>query len=527
MGFRAGMDKNQEILAISRLVFELSQIGETDLDDTLSRLFDLLRSLPGIRVLPRSMIMLRNRRGQPIQIAQHGLPPVWANADQARQRTSVTIAPETAAYLATPASLQPPLLVAELAPDAPCFVLPLNGESYTAGRLIIFIEPDWQPDAVEFEFMTDLARAISMLVSRCLINETLRVREVELEDARTDAIRRLGTASEYRDNETGMHIMRMTHFATAIAKALGLPPETRELLSICAPMHDVGKIGIPDAILLKPGRLSADEYEVMKTHTDIGKRLLNGEDTLIQTAQDIAACHHEHWDGNGYPHGLAGEAIPLLARICAVSDVFDALTSIRPYKEPWPFEEAVAWVRANSGSHFDPAVVAAFDQALPEIMRIRQLYRDDIIDPNQMLDFPETLYRDSKWVHWDDSLRVGIDVIDEHHRYLFDLTNDLFEVVSTKQSSREVARVLKALDQYVEIHFRAEERMMEHYGYGGLQQQQTQHGEFEERLGEFYEELHNNPLTAPFDILVYLRSWLVGHILNEDAQLRELLVSAV
>lgn len=520
------MDKDQEILAISRLVFELTKIGDADLDKMLARLFDLLQTLPGILVQPRSLILLQTSRRALIQVAQHGLPPAWAQSEMTIPPAGPVAAEEAEAFLATPASLDPPLVLPGLAADAPCFVLPLNEGEHVAGRALLFIDPAWQPDAVEFEFMSDLAKALSVLVSRCVINETLRVREVELEDARTDAIRRLGTASEYRDNETGMHIMRMTHFATAIAKAMGLPAETRELLAICAPMHDVGKIGIPDAILLKPGRLSSDEFEVMKSHTDIGKRLLTGEDSLIQAARDIAASHHERWDGTGYPDGLAGEAIPLLARICAVSDVFDALTSVRPYKRPWPLDEAVAWVRENSGTHFDPAVVAAFDLALPEIMRIRELYRDDIIDPNQVLNFPETVYSSADWVRWEDSLSVGIDVIDEHHRYLFDLANDLFEVVSNKRGAREVARVLKALDQYVQVHFRAEERMMDHYGYRALQHQQHQHGQFEERLREFYNELHSNPLTAQFEVLVYLRSWLVKHIVHEDAHLRELVTSA-
>ena len=139
-----------------------------------------------------------------------------------------------------------------------------------------------------------------------------------------------------------------------------------------------------------------------------------------------------------------------------------------------------------------------------------------------MLSFPETVYSSAHWVEWDDSLRVGIDVIDEHHRYLFDLSNDLFEVISSKRGARDVARVLKSLDQYVQVHFRAEERMMEHYGFGALERQQHQHGQFEERLREFFDELHNNPLTARFDMLVYLRNWLVRHIVHEDSQLREL-----
>jgi hemerythrin-like metal-binding protein len=519
------MNKDQEILAISRLVFELTRMIDVDLDKMLTRLHDLLLTLPGILVKPQSLILLANSRGNLVQIAQYGLQPIWLQENMVAT-AALPGKRQTHAYTSTLATHNPPLSLSGIAPDAPCFVLPLDQEGKTLGEAIIFIDQAWQPDAVEIEFMSDLGKALSILISRCAINETLRVREVELEHARTDAIRRLGTASEYRDNETGMHVMRMTHFATAIAKAMGLPAETRELLAICAPMHDVGKIGIPDAILLKPGLLSVEEFDVMKTHTDIGKRLLMGDDQLIVTARQIACHHHEHWDGKGYPDGLSGEDIPLLARICSVSDVFDALTSIRPYKHPWPVDQAIDWVRNNAGSQFDPAVVAAFNQALPEILRIRELYRDDIIDPNQILDFPEVSYHATDWVHWDDELSVGIDVIDEHHRYLFDLTNDLFNVVSEKRGAQEVARVLKALDQYVQVHFRAEERMMAHYGYHSLDRQQLQHGRFEAQLRGFYEELHNSPLTAQFDVLVYLRQWLIHHIREEDAQLRELVSKA-
>jgi len=517
------MDKDQEILAISRLVFELTKLGgaDVDLDHMQAKLFELLISLPGIRVEARSAILLNNSRGGLTQVAQFGLPPIWESSALSLADPYLGMADAGQAFIAPASSIHPYQATATDA-DAACFVLPLVSQGKPLGRVLLFVDPAWQADAVETEFMSDLAGALSVLVSRCIINETLRVREVELEAARTDAIRRLGTASEYRDNETGMHIMRMTHFSTSIAKAMGLPQEMRDLLSICAPMHDVGKIGIPDAILLKPGRLSPDEYEIMKTHTEIGSRLLTGADNLILTAKEIAASHHEHWDGGGYPDGLKGEEIPLLARICAVADVFDALTSARPYKNPWPVHEAVDWVRQQAGTHFDPQVVAAFEVAMPEILRIRQLYRDDIIDPNQVLELPPPACSQSDWVRWDDSLSIGIDVIDEHHRYLFDLTNDLFEIVAHKRGASEVARVLKALSHYAQVHFRAEERMMEHYAYGEIDLQQEQHHDFEARLQMFYDELHDNPLTAQFEVLIYLRHWLVRHIVHEDAKLYEL-----
>jgi hemerythrin-like metal-binding protein len=518
------MNENQHILAVSRLVFELTKVGNanTDLDELQARLFDLLRSLPSIRVIPKSAILLLNSRKHLIQVAQFGLPPAWVHQTQRGHAAHTDIRQDEQAYISSPAAHLPALSLDGVDDDAPCFVLPLRDASQPLGRMLLFFEANWRPDPVEIEFMSDLARSLSMLVSRCLINETLCVREVELEDARTDAIHRLGTAAEYRDNETGLHVMRMTHYASSIAKAMGRSTEEREVLAICAPMHDVGKIGISDAILLKPGRLTGDEFEVMKTHTDIGMRLLIGEDSLMTAARDIAASHHERWDGMGYPCGLAGEEIPILGRICAIADVFDALTSARPYKLPWPMEDAIEWVHQQSGTHFDPAVVAAFDRALPDIFRIRELYRDDIINPNQVLNLPETVHRASAWVQWDDDLSVGIDVIDEHHRYLFDLTNDLYDVVANKLGAREVARILKALGQYAKVHFRAEERMMLHYGYAALAQQENQHRRFEEKLGEFSAELHDTPLTARFDILIYLRDWLIQHIVHEDAKLKML-----
>jgi hemerythrin-like metal-binding protein len=515
------MEKGQRILEISRLVFELTMVGSagSDLDDVLARLFEVLRTLPELRVRPKGAVLLFNPRQALVQVAQHGLP--LTSRTEALAAVLDGIAPEYrpqayATGLAAERGLHPG------EGDERFVVLPLAEDERPLGQALIFIESDWRIDTTELEFMTDLGRALSGLVMRSLVNETLRVRELELEDARTDAIRRLGAASEYRDNETGMHVMRMTHIAVAIGKALGLTAEQREVLSITAPMHDVGKIGIADAILLKPGRLTPDEFAVMQTHTEIGGRILKGEDALIVAARDIALCHHEHWDGSGYPHRMRGEEIPILARICALADVLDALTSARPYKDPWPFPQAVAWIHAESGRQFDPAVVAAFDRALPEIMRIRELYRDDIIDPNQVVELPEIRTAGTRWVAWDDSLSVGIDVIDAHHRFLVDLLNDLHEVVTGKQGAREVGRVLKALEKYSHVHFRAEERMMDSHAFPGLARQRDQHHRFENRLREFYAELHVNPLTAPLDMLHFLRDWLIHHIRQEDAQLRSL-----
>jgi hemerythrin-like metal-binding protein len=516
------MNKEEELWGIRKRLFELSVTCTTasDLDMLLERLFAILRDHHELPLEPRGAVVLLNPRGRYFQVAQFGMEPPWKS--DLRWDSGVFASTDI-----TQGSLVETVPFYSGEADQHevrqrLFLLPLCIDNQGIGYMVLFVSPDYQLLPSHLDFMNDLACTLSGLVHRALTNETLRIRELELEEARADAIRNLGVASEYRDNETGWHIMRMTNFAQAIAKAMGLPQDQRELLYAAAPMHDVGKIGISDAVLLKPGKLTADEFEIMKTHTNIGVSILTGNDALIAAARDIAGSHHERWDGTGYPQGLAGEQIPILARICSVADVFDALTSVRPYKKAWTVEAATAWVISESGKYFDPAIVAAFELAMPEILRVRELYRDNIIDPRQVLRLPLVETRENAWAPWDDSLSVGIDVIDEHHRYLFDLINDLYDVVINKLGARDVARLIKALDAYAKVHFRAEEQMMAHYGYEGIHRQEHQHHAFEAKIREFYEELHANPLVAQFDVLSYLRDWLVKHILVEDIQLRSL-----
>lgn len=511
------------MLVISKLVFELTTAGHAtlDLDVLLERLFAVLNGYHDLQLEPRSAILLLNPHGHYLQVAQFGLKPAWETKirwDSAALSDPVVASHCRIQYIQLPDS------AGEDNPGVPArtVLLPLHIEDEGIGYAVMFTRPTYEMTEIHLEFMDSLARALSGFVQRTLTNETLRIREFELEEARSDVLRNLGVASEYRDNETGWHIMRVTNFAQAIAKALGLPESQRELLSIAAPMHDVGKIGIPDAVLLKPGKLTVEEYEVMKTHTSIGITILEGKDEMIVTAREIAGHHHERWDGKGYPHGLKEEQIPLLARICAVADVFDALTSARPYKEAWPTDVAHKWVMSESGKHFDPDVVRAFDGAMPEILRIRELYRDDIISPKQKLALPPIRRRENVWIPWDESLSVGIDVIDEHHRYLFDLINDLYAVVVNKRGARYVARLIKALEVYSKIHFHAEEEMMTHYGFEGTDHHHHLHHAFKERIVKFFEQLHANPLVAQFDVLSYLRNWLIHHIRVEDAQLTAL-----
>jgi putative two-component system response regulator len=194
-----------------------------------------------------------------------------------------------------------------------------------------------------------------------------------------ETINRLMRAAESRDNETGMHIVRMGHFSAQIGAAAGLPADECEMLLMATPMHDIGKVSTPDRILLKPGKLDPEEWDIMKRHTVAGYEILkDSESELLQKAAEIALSHHERFDGTGYPQGLRAESIPLSARICALSDVFDALTSVRPYKDAWPVERAVAQIDTDSGTHFDPLLVAAFHTALSTIIDIKDHYGDSL-----------------------------------------------------------------------------------------------------------------------------------------------------
>ena len=193
-----------------------------------------------------------------------------------------------------------------------------------------------------------------------------------------EIILRLSRAAEFRDPETGAHIQRRAHYSRLIAARLGLSAADQDLVLSAAPMHDVGKVGIPDKILLKPGKLDAEEFAVMQTHAAKGGQILGGSASkLLETAASIADTHHEKFDGSGYPRGLKGGEIPLFGRIVAVADVFDALTSSRPYKKAWTTEDAMAFLRENSGSHFDPACVDAFLADPLAIMEIKNRYQDE------------------------------------------------------------------------------------------------------------------------------------------------------
>jgi putative two-component system response regulator len=203
---------------------------------------------------------------------------------------------------------------------------------------------------------------------------------LELIDTRLRSLQMLGKAAEYKDHETGLHVLRMSHYSALLAELYGWNAEGCMLMLNAAPMHDIGKIGIPDSVLLKPGKLDPDEWEVMKTHTTIGGEIIGElahESGLFEMARVIALTHHEKWDGSGYPHGLAGEAIPIEGRIVAIADVFDALTSKRPYKEAWSLEQALSYLNEHAGRHFDPGLVTLFGGALERVSAIHRRWREE------------------------------------------------------------------------------------------------------------------------------------------------------
>lgn len=245
-------------------------------------------------------------------------------------------------------------------------------------------------DKVEF-----LARAKNMLVlndARKKLSDQaawlageVRKATKEIVQRERETVIRLSRAAEFRDPETGAHILRMAHFSQLIAREMGLSEKDQDLLLEAAPMHDIGKVGIADKILLKPGRLDADEFEIMKRHATIGHELLKGSSSrVLQAGADIALGHHEKFDGSGYPKGLKGEEIPIFSRIVAVADVFDALTSERPYKKAWEDEAAIDFLNQGAGSHFDPVCVKAFLNAWDDVEKVRERYRDAHADHSQI-----------------------------------------------------------------------------------------------------------------------------------------------
>lgn len=244
-------------------------------------------------------------------------------------------------------------------------------------------EKGFQLGAVDY-----ITKPVSPPIVKARIKNHLSLVNVnEVKKTRLQIVQRLGMASEYKDNETGMHVIRMSHYSQTLALAFGFSSEQAEEILNAAPMHDVGKIGIPDFIIQKPGKLSPEEWEIMKRHPEIGAEIIGDHhSTLLKLARSIAITHHEKFDGTGYPYQLKGENIPLEGRIIAIADVFDALTTVRPYKKAWEVDAAIEFLKQESGKHFDPVLVQKFITVLPKILEIKNQWPEEMeIQKNQDL----------------------------------------------------------------------------------------------------------------------------------------------
>jgi hypothetical protein len=305
-----------------------------------------------------------------IWTAMHGLPlrsaPLWLNL---LAIVALGLAPALAGACARP------LAVALIAPAAGAGWLVAAYLAFSDGWVVAVVWPlaallMATCGTIAARYLAERSERHRVAVYSELLEHRVLERTEKLRETQLELVHRLAQAAESRDGDTGAHIERMSVLCERLARQIGWTVADAELLRHAGALHDIGKIGIPDRVLLKPGKLDADEWEVMKTHAELGASMLADSPTkLLQLAEVIARTHHERWDGAGYPAGLAGEDIPLVGRICTICDVFDALTSARPYKEAWPVEDALAEIAAQRGRQFDPVLVDAFLALWPEDVR--------------------------------------------------------------------------------------------------------------------------------------------------------------
>jgi|AGTN01.1.fsa_nt_gi hemerythrin-like metal-binding domain len=328
--------------------------------------------------------------------------------------------------------------------------------------------------------------------------------ERKAERSQKVAIIALADLAEHRDTDTGEHVLRVARLTHEIARHLHAQGRFREEMDedflrhvgTASILHDVGKVCVPDSVLLKPGLLTPEERALVQKHAQDGAAILRKAEALLtgstqfRLAADIAACHHERWDGTGYPAGLAGPAIPLAARIVAVADVFDALISARPYKDAWPSQQALEHIRAHAGSHFDPVVVAALGAVLEARARA---------------------------IEWSGAWEVGNAQIDHDHRILLALVNQVSSP-ETKGDPIAIEFVLDELLGYTAIHFAREEELMARAGYPGLEDHKAIHRAMIAEVGQLRNRLVAFTPRLGDDLHRFLGTWLMQHILVEDRQ---------
>lgn len=261
-----------------------------------------------------------------------------------------------------------------------CRQLKINPLTQKIPIIFITVLNDETDESMGFEVggVDYISKPIKPVVVKARVkNQLALVNIAELRRTQLQIVECLGRAAEYKDDDTGQHVSRMSRYAHVLAKAAGFSEEAAELLLNAVPMHDVGKIGIPDAVLLKPDKLTADEWSIMRQHVEIGVKIIGDDPAeLFKLARSVANYHHEKWDGTGYPHGLKGTQIPIEARITAIADVFDALTNRRPYKTAWSIANTLDYMQKQSGKHFDPDFIKLFMDNIETILQIKQQFSD-------------------------------------------------------------------------------------------------------------------------------------------------------
>ena len=485
----------------------------------LKEVLDILVSISWLRVEKRGAIFIANSHRELLLVAQHGLDPQLQEkcAKIPFGRCLCGKAAECGTVLFRNCVDQDHDIQYDGMADHGHYNIPLldKGDE-VIGAIVLYVEHGHQTHPEEAGFMGMVGRTVSNILLNRSLQLKAEINRIRLQKAQLDILHKLVAASEFRDNETGEHIKRMSQYSVIIGRKIGLGDDRLELLEQAAPMHDVGKVGISDKILLKPGRLTAEEFATVQQHTVIGAKILSGNHPLIEASREIALTHHEKWDGSGYPQGLAGEDIPLFGRICALADVFDALTTKRPYKEPWPLDEVLALITKDAGSHFDPALVDALIDSLPEILEIRETYSDS----NSGCKAKKALEQkpvSNEMLAWREELSIGVEFIDSQHQYLINLINRI-HLATERLDTKEIVETLIDMNAYAEVHFAEEEELMRQHGYPGLKAHIQLHQGFSRQAEVFLNELETAPLAITSEVSRYLMEWLVKHIQKADFQ---------
>ena len=385
------------------------------------------------------------------------------------------------------------------------YAVPLIANNEVKGVLEIFHRTELAGGPEWMNFLQILANQAAIAIDNSLLLSDLKQSNSELIQAYDATIQGWSRALDLRDNETEGHTQRVTELTMKLARMFGLPEEELIHVRRGALLHDIGKMGVPDRILLKPGPLTDEEWVVMRQHTTFAYELLSPI-SFLKPALDIPMCHHEKWDGTGYPHGLSGDQIPFAARIFSVVDVWDALTSDRPYRAAWPEEKVLDYICSLSGTQFDPQVVKV------------------CLEPGFLTGTPRER-AGMEQMQWSESYSVGVSELDLQHQKLIGMINRLISATGTNQiHSETITSLLDEMTRYVQIHFSTEERLMSNNGFEAFDEHKVQHLGFQTRIAEFYNSMGKDPKETADELLEYLREWWDHHILEEDMAYKELFI---